>query len=77
MDEYYTETSNLYIYKGHNLTNVRSSYEVNKNLSLNFSVINLFDKAYAERADYSSFSGERFFPGIPLKWRFAINYKYN
>ncbi len=77
MDEYYTETSNLYIYKGHNLTNVRSFYEVNKNLSLNFSVINLFDKAYAERADYSSFSGERFFPGIPLKWRFAINYKYN
>ncbi len=77
MDEYYTEPSNLYIYKGHNLTNVRSSYEVNKNLSLNFSVINLFDKAYAERADYSSFSGERFFPGIPLKWRFAINYKYN
>ena len=77
MDEYYMEPSNLYIYKGHNLTNVRSSYEVNKNLSLNFSVINLFDKAYAERADYSSFSGERFFPGIPLKWRFAINYKYN
>ena len=77
MDKYYTEPSNLYIYKGHNLTNVRSSYEVNKNLSLNFSVINLFDKAYAERADYSSFSGERFFPGIPLKWRFAINYKYN
>ena len=77
MDEYYTEPSNLYIYKGHNLTNVRSSYEVNKNLSLNFSVINLFDKAYAERADYSSFSGERFFPGIPLKWRLAINYKYN
>ena len=77
MDEYYTEPSNLYIYKGHNLTNIRSSYEVNKNLSLNFSVINLFDKAYAERADYSSFSGERFFPGIPLKWRFAINYKYN
>ena len=77
MDEYYTEPSNLYIYKGHNLTNVRSSYEVNKNLSLNFSVINLFDKAYAERADYSSFSGERFFPGIPLKWRFAINYKHN
>ena len=77
MDEYYTEPSNLYIYKGHNLTNVRSFYEVNKNLSLNFSVINLFDKAYAERADYSSFSGERFFPGIPLKWRFAINYKYN
>ena len=77
MDEYYTEPSNLYIYKGHNLTNVRSSYEVNKNLSLNFSVINFFDKAYAERADYSSFSGERFFPGIPLKWRLAINYKYN
>ena len=77
MDEYYTEPSNLYIYKGHNLTNVRSSYEVNKNLSLNFSVINLFDKAYAERADYSSFSGERFFPGIPLKWRLTINYKYN
>ena len=75
--EYFTELSNLYIYKGHNLTNLRSSLEVNKNLKLNFSVLNLFDKAYAERADYSSFSGERFFPGIPLKWRFAINYKYN
>ena len=77
MDEYYTEPSNNYVYKGHNLTNLRSFYVLNDDIRLNLSILNIFDKGYAERADYSSFTGERFFPGIPLKWRLGINYKFN
>ena len=77
MDEYFTEPSNIYSYKGHYLTNLRTSYDLNSDVSFNLSVLNLFDKEYAERADFSSFSGERFFPGIPLKWRLGINYKFN
>ena len=77
MDQYFTEPSNTYVYKGHNLTNLRSSYELSDDINLNLSILNLFDKEYAERADYSSFTGERFFPGIPLKWRLGINYKFN
>ena len=77
MDEYFTEPSNAYIYKGHNLTNLRTSFEMSDAINLNLSILNLFDKEYAERADYSTFTGERFFPGIPLKWRLGINYKFN
>ena len=77
MDEYFTEPTNTYVYKGHNLTNLRTVYELSEEISLNLSVLNIFDKEYAERADYSSFTGERFFPGIPLKWRLGINYKFN
>lgn len=77
MDEYFTEPSNIHSYKGHYLTNLRTSYDLNRDVSFNLSVLNLFDKEYAERADFSSFSGERFFPGIPLKWRLGINYKFN
>ena len=77
MDEYFTEPSNAYIYKGHNLTNLRTSFEMSDAINLNLSILNLFDKEYAERADYSLFTGERFFPGIPLKWRLGINYKFN
>ena len=76
-DRYFTEPSNTYVYKGHNLTNLRTFYELSEEISLNLSVLNIFDKEYAERADYSSFTGERFFPGIPLKWRLGINYKFN
>ena len=77
MDEYFTEPSNAYIYNGHNLTNLRTSFEMSDAINLNLSILNLFDKEYAERADYSLFTGERFFPGIPLKWRLGINYKFN
>ena len=56
---------------------LRSSYVLNDDLRLNLSILNIFDKGYAERADFSSFTGERFFPGIPLKWRLGINYKFN
>ena len=77
LDEYFTEPSNNYIYKGHNLTNLRSSYTLRDDINLNISILNIFDKEYAERADYSSFTGERFFPGIPLKWRLGINFKFN
>ena len=60
MDEYFTEPSNAYIYKGHNLTNLRTSFEMSDAINLNLSILNLFDKEYAE-ADYSLFTGERFF----------------
>ena len=48
MDEYFTEPSNAYIYKGHNLTNLRTSFEMSDAINLNLSILNLFDKEYAE-----------------------------
>ena len=47
MDEYFTEPSNAYIYKGHNLTNLRTSFEMSDAINLNLSILNLLIK-YAE-----------------------------
>ena len=78
MGKYFTDTSNQYSYPGHYLTNIRGLYSITSNLDFNFSLINVFNKRYAERADYSQFSNpnERYFPGLPIQWRFGFSYSF-
>ena len=76
MSKYYTDKASLYSYPGHLLTNFKGSYALTPKLDINFSVMNVFNKRYAERADYSSFSGERYFPGLPIQWRFGFSYSF-
>ena len=76
MGKYFTDVENQYSYPGHFLTNIRGFYSLTPKLNINFSLLNVFDKRYAERADYSSFSGERYFPGLPLQWRFGFSYSF-
>ena len=76
MGKYFTDVENQYSYPGHFLTNIRGFYSLTPKLNINFSLLNVFDKRYAERADYSSFSGERYFPGLPIQWRFGFSYKF-
>ena len=78
MGKYFTDTSNQYNYPGHYLTNIRGLYSISSNLDFNFSLINVFNKRYAERADYSKFSNpnERYFPGLPIQWRFGFSYSF-
>lgn len=62
---YFTDPENLHQYEGHTLVNLRSSYAYSEQLSFYARITNLTDTAYAERADYTSFSGDRYFPGRP------------
>ena len=76
LGKYFTDPANQYSYPGHYLTNFRGFYKLTSKLDINFSILNVFNKRYAERADYSSFSGQRYFPGLPLQWRFGFSYSF-
>ena len=76
LGKYFTDPANQYSYPGHYLTNFRGFYNLTSKLDINFSILNVFNKRYAERADYSSFSGQRYFPGLPLQWRFGFSYSF-
>ncbi len=76
MGKYFTDPANQYNYPGHYLTNFRGFYNLTSKLDINFSILNVFNKRYAERADYSSFSGQRYFPGLPIQWRFGFSYSF-
>ncbi|GGA69091.1 hypothetical protein GCM10011369_08420 [Neiella marina] len=71
---YFTDAENLHRYHGHELVNLYTSWQWH-NLTLSLNVFNLLDERYAERADYTSFSGDRYFPGqsrsayIALAWQ--------
>lgn len=76
LGKYFTDPANQYSYPGHFLTNFRGFYNLTSKIDINFSLINVFNKRYAERADYSSFSGQRYFPGLPIQWRFGFSYSF-
>ncbi|WP_444882785.1 TonB-dependent receptor [Microbulbifer sp. PSTR4-B] len=61
---YYTDPQNQHEYSGHNLLNLRARWEFDR-WALSARMLNLTNRAYAERADYSSFAGDRYFPGEP------------
>ncbi|WHI51864.1 TonB-dependent receptor [Microbulbifer sp. MLAF003] len=61
---YFTDPQNQHEYSGHNLLNLRAEWVFDR-WALSIRALNLTNKAYAERADYSSFVGDRYFPGEP------------
>lgn len=69
---YYTDPQNQHEYSGHNLLNLRARWEFDR-WALSARVLNLANKAYAERADYSSFVGDRYFPGEPRSIYLSIS----
>lgn len=77
MGEYFTNPENTAQYGGHNLINLRGRYQANKDLSFSLNLMNLTDKRYAERADWTSFTGDRYFPGEGLRAFFAVDWNFN
>lgn len=75
MGEYYTNPENLNKYEGHDLLNLRTRWQASDDLSFAINILNLTDKEYAERADFS-FGNDRYFPGEPLRAFFSVNWKY-
>ena len=43
--------------------NLRARWQLTQRVDLFARIINLTDTAYAERADFTGFSGDRYFPG--------------
>jgi len=62
---YYLDPSNEHEYPGHTLLNARASYQLAEQWALSVRTLNLANRRYAERADFTSFTDERYFPGEP------------
>ncbi|MDP1520960.1 TonB-dependent receptor [Porticoccus litoralis] len=74
--EYYTDPENEHSYDGHNIFNLYSFWRLNPAWKLNVRVTNLLDRKYAERADYTSFGGDRYFPGEPRALYVGVERKW-
>lgn len=73
---YYTDAENLNEYDGHDLVHARVSWGITQSIKLYARINNLFDTDYAERADYTSFSGPRYFPGRPRNFMLSASFMY-
>ncbi len=76
VDDYYLNPENTAKYKGHTLLNAHMRYQYSNALSLAINVDNLLDRRYAERANYTSFTQERYFPGKPRNVKVAMKYEF-
>lgn len=74
--KYYTDIDNLHSYEGHNLYHLRVRQQLSSNLSIGLRINNLTDKKYADRADYSSFTGDRYFIGKPRSYYADISIQF-
>lgn len=73
--EYFTNPANTQSYLGHTVFNARAAYAVSETLDTYVIVRNLFDEAYADRADFV-FGDERYFPGEPLNVTFGVRKRF-
>jgi outer membrane receptor protein involved in Fe transport len=75
MDEYYTNPENTADYNGHDIFNLRTQYQVSDTFSISLNILNLTDEDYAERADWTTFTGDRYFPGELARAFLSLNWK--
>lgn len=73
---YFLEPENLREYPGHEVFNLRASYQISPRFSATARLINLTDKRFAERADFTGFTGERYFPGAPRTAYLGVRYEF-
>ena len=76
MDSYFTDAANLHEYEGHTLYHTRLTRNFSEPLKGYLRIDNLFDKEYAERADYNAFGGDRYFPGLPREVYIGLEYTF-
>ncbi len=60
---YYLTAREAESYPGHDLLNLRAAWDVAPSWTVTLRVNNLTDRLYADRADFVSFGGYRYFPG--------------
>lgn len=76
MGDYYTNPENTVSYGGHDLLNLRAQYVLNDAIDVSLNLLNITDKEYAERADWTSFTGDRYFPGEPARAFVAVTWNF-
>ncbi len=64
LGEYFLDPGNTETYPGHDVFVLRGQYNLSDEATIFTRVDNLFDKRYANRADFA-FGSERYFPGRP------------
>lgn len=75
LSDYFLEPTNQHHYSGHTLINLRGQYQFNKSWQASFQLLNIQNKAYAERADYA-FGQYRYFVGEPRSLYVGIRYSW-
>ncbi|MGI9250565.1 MAG: TonB-dependent receptor [Pseudohongiellaceae bacterium] len=76
MGEYYTNPENTASYGGHDLFNLRANYQLNTRLGFSLNILNVFNEKYAERADWTRFTSDRYFTGEPTRAFFALTWDW-
>jgi outer membrane receptor protein involved in Fe transport len=76
MGDYYLDLLNEFKYEGHQLLHLHWLRELNRSWQLGIHLLNATNTAYAERADYTSFSGYRYFPGLDRRLQLDIRLRY-
>ena len=71
---YFTDPENANSYGGHNIFHLRFFQRFGENIRASLRINNVFDTTYAERADFSGFDGERFFPGLPRRAYLGVEF---
>ena len=71
LGKYYEDPENQHPYEGHDLLNLRWGMSLSEKWHIGARLINLTDKAYAERADFS-FGNDRYFVGQPRSIYLAV-----
>ena len=74
--EYFLDPENLNTYPGHTLLNLRTQYKITENTTASLRIVNVANKRFAERADFTSFTQERYFPGEPRSAFFELSTKF-
>ncbi len=76
---YYTDDANLNRYKGHDLLNLRASYQLpprtlglGETLKIFGGIDNLLDRRYATLASFNRFRGQEQAPGLPRNFNVGI-----
>lgn len=72
---YFTNPGNTAKYPGHDIFVLRGRYDVTDAVTLFGRVDNLFDRRYADRADFA-FGNERYFPGRPRTLFFGLSSEF-
>ena len=76
MSSYFTDAANLHKYEGHTLYHARYNQKLSESLKTYLRIDNISDKAYAERADFNAFGGDRYFPGLPREIYIGLEYTF-
>ena len=76
VSSYFTDIENQHTYDGHGLLHLRLQFDWREDTAVTLRINNLLDKAYADRADYTAFTQDRYFPGRPRSFMLSAMHTF-